>query len=481
LHAYSYILRYVESDIVDRSAYQGQDNTIFLPYRKINFFYGEYEWYCKHNNIEMRARESTFRRAFKKVKEEKSKVNRKVKLSGGKGSFEQCKICHNAEQLLLRRHWSQDQKEVILTYRRRHIAQQFAERVTLENNIAKTNELDANGQPLTCLAFSDGFSVWKGNTPKKGDRAAKGDSNHITSRIIGVEVHCGPIHGTMLYYTDNLTGGGANAIIDVMRQSLLDLQILLEKKTDYNGHPLDLPDHLILQFDNCAENKNKYVFAYISMLVEERHFKVVEVFFLIVGHTHASIDQYFSRLAKKIYGASFIGSPLALEALLAKQVLDYTLSGPTANVAPLLVRKITVVYDVKRAIASHINPKLKYYSIPQVFRFELFHSVCVMQYAIFSTHKQMLPLRPEIVPNPLNTFASVDVALDFLSFVGGEKSFLEACGVKPTQSFFSLRDKKSTEVRGCATIYMRVYISCITNLLLLYRRILPRSHPWRTI
>jgi hypothetical protein len=98
----------------------------------------------------------------------------KIKLSVGKGSFEQCKICHNAETLLKRQKWGKDQSEIILSYRRRHIQQQFDERVTLQTNIAKTYEYDANGQPLCALAFSDGFSVWKGDTPRRGDRKAKG-------------------------------------------------------------------------------------------------------------------------------------------------------------------------------------------------------------------------------------------------------------------------------------------------------------------
>lgn len=57
-----------------------------------------------------------------------------------------------------------------------------------------------------------------GDTPRKGKQKAKGDVHHITSRIIGVEVHCGPIHGTFLYYTDNMTQGGANIIIEITRQ-----------------------------------------------------------------------------------------------------------------------------------------------------------------------------------------------------------------------------------------------------------------------
>lgn len=61
-----------------------------------------------------------------------------------------------------------------------------------------------------------------GDTPYSGHRAKKNDIYHITSRIIGVEVHCGPVHGTLLYYTNNLVAGGANIIIEATRQGSIN-------------------------------------------------------------------------------------------------------------------------------------------------------------------------------------------------------------------------------------------------------------------
>ena len=40
------------------------------------------------------------------------------------------------------------------------------------------------------------------------------------------------------------------------------------------------------------------------------------IHFLIVGHTHCIIDQYFSVISKRIYDAEFIASPHALHALI---------------------------------------------------------------------------------------------------------------------------------------------------------------------
>lgn len=66
-HAYAYIKTVVESDMVDRSAYQGQDRSVYLPYRAVSFFYGEYQWLHKDRGVLEIAGESTFRKAMKEL------------------------------------------------------------------------------------------------------------------------------------------------------------------------------------------------------------------------------------------------------------------------------------------------------------------------------------------------------------------------------------------------------------------------------
>lgn len=86
-HAVNYIYDLAVSDVVDKSAYQNQDNSIYLPYRTVDYFYGEYLFYCDFNGIIERASSSTFRRAYQEavaliLKQEKLVL----KLSGGKGT-----------------------------------------------------------------------------------------------------------------------------------------------------------------------------------------------------------------------------------------------------------------------------------------------------------------------------------------------------------------------------------------------------------
>lgn len=55
-------------------------------------------------------------------------------------------------------------------------------------------------------------------------------------------------------------------------------------------------EELHVQVDNCVgENKNNFLIAFLSVLVAMGTIGVVEVHFMMVGHTHIKIDQVFSR------------------------------------------------------------------------------------------------------------------------------------------------------------------------------------------
>ena len=71
----------------------------------------------------------------------------------------------------------------------------------------------------------------------------------MVSRVIGVEVYCGPINTVFLYTTDNMVSGGSNIMIEIQRQALIDLSRLLKDEG------MNMPKEMILQFDNCGENK----------------------------------------------------------------------------------------------------------------------------------------------------------------------------------------------------------------------------------
>ena len=61
------------------------------------------------------------------------------------------------------------------------------------------------------------------------------------------------------------------------------------------------PPHFFIQVDNCSENKSKTFLGLADKLVEDGMFESVQINYLMVGHTHEDIDQWFSVFSKAIH------------------------------------------------------------------------------------------------------------------------------------------------------------------------------------
>lgn len=161
------------------------------------------------------------------------------------------------------------------------------------------------------------------------------------------------------------------------------------------------------------------MFAYFSLLVEQRIFDKIEVNFLIVGHTHASIDQFFSVLAHAIGRAKFVCSPLALEKVIW-EAFKTDASHPVT-----VVRNICVYYNMTAALLPLVNEKIKYFGIPFNFMFTLHCGRCIMQYRMFSTLKTWLPKKPAFVATAdcLPSYELMVIEPTLFDSAGGEVVF----------------------------------------------------------
>ncbi len=166
------------------------------------------------------------------------------------------------------------------------------------------------------------------------------------------------------------------------------------------------------------------MFMYLSYLVETGVLISIEVNFLIVGHTHCSIDQYFSVLSRAIKESEFVGSPFAIQ-----YIYQHAHSSNKDN--PLVQNFIEVVPDYVKAFAPYlIGKEIAYYGVPHCFIFFLFKTKCVMQYKLFSSFKKWLPEPPDVaIDYEVETVDTVDVSLIKLAVIGGEDLFLQELGL----------------------------------------------------
>ena len=120
--------------------------------------------------------------------------------------------------------------------------------------------------------------------------------DHSTQGKFKIKLH---IHGllshgrdVMAYFCLPFLKQGANSTIEIIHRYISKLRNDQDK----------LPPVLFIQLDNtCRQNKNKYVFGYLGLLVHYGVFTTILVSFLPVGHTHEDIDQYFSCIAGGLY------------------------------------------------------------------------------------------------------------------------------------------------------------------------------------
>lgn len=155
-----------------------------------------------------------------------------------------------------------------------------------------------------------------------------------------------------MFHCSDFVPGGANCGIEILRLSMLKLAELLAAKN------MKLPMHMCLQFDNCGENKNRTTFGYLSLLVELGLFKRINVSFLIVGHTHCLIDQWFSTITKIIKRQRFIGTPLAMENLLYQyQGKKSTFKNPEKQ------QHVHAVYNIRAMLEPYINENIKWFQV----------------------------------------------------------------------------------------------------------------------
>jgi hypothetical protein len=151
---------------------------------------------------------------------------------------------------------------------------------------------------------------------------------------------------------------------------------------------------------------------------------------LIVGHTHCSIDQYFSVIARALNRQVFIASPLGLE-----EVWSRAFNGDEyGRKNPLFIKKIEDVFDLKAGFKDIMGPKIVNISVPFCFKFSRFYGKAICQYKQFSTHREWLPRCPTMVRGKSEEDTEFGVGTKIhvhsCDFAGGSFFFNKSLGIE---------------------------------------------------
>ena len=348
------------------------EKMIVLPYREISAVYEEY---VDDMNVikENAASQSYFGQVFNACCNDSG-----VRLCRDTGTFVTCTVC-DAYHIALRAAKSPAQRIQLKALRRRHLTKQRIQREKYYKH-----KLKAMMSPHKYLSIiMDGMDQKKTDCPVVG-RNVK-DESPLGQRIIGVKVHG---IANYCYVVDDSVPGGTNLMIEILNRVLQDL--------DSRGMlPSDPEPVFYLQVDNCGENKNRTMFAYLTDLVKRNIFHKVKACFLMVGHTHEDIDQFFSVISKHLKQVHITCPD---QQTLLKEVANAFQNA--IDRPEVLVLSALDIFDYKRLYDPVLDPDLAYHQEPHQFRIKTFLSkeskLVLVHYKQWAQSLSWLPLLPTV-------------------------------------------------------------------------------------
>ena len=362
--------------------YMPNEVAVVLPYSKFEGVWMEYKF-------EMQRRDESwccYSYACRIFNEEIANI----RLVRTKGTFVSCKVCTSYQMRILKSRSSLEREQLKLL-RLEHVNKQRQERLHYYSH----REAALQSPDKVMSIIIDGMDQSKTNIPLFSRRTS---TRVISQRLIGVKVHG---HGNWVYLVDENVKGGANLMVEVLRLTLLDLETL--------GKLPHVNPTLYLQLDNCSENKNKVLFGFISHLVSKGVFAEAYIGFLMVGHTHEDIDQFFSIISAHLRKLETICPDFqSLETEIANSFLQ---SKKNKSQLPNIRRLCAVeIFDYDRYYLPHINAMLAHHSIPHQFRFQKIGTVVLCHYKMWSVDVEWLPLAvsPENGTDQLSPSLGVD-------------------------------------------------------------------------
>ncbi|XP_035680730.1 uncharacterized protein LOC118418795 [Branchiostoma floridae] len=283
--------------------------------------------------------------------------------------FSKCDVCQDLRKAV-REAATAERREQIKSDLQLHFKQQKQER-----QVYWGKAMSSLHDPTDKLSIIiDGMDQSKTALPHFMQATKESEKWKLRTHITGVLVH---------------TLGVGYAFIDNLRwphDSNLTCTVLLatlrKVAKSYNNR---LPGTLYLQMDNCwRECKNQYVFAFLGLLVLRGIFKEVQVGYLLVGHTHEDVDQFFSRVAEKLRKR---------DATTVEELVD-VIEKSFPNVEG---EELDAVLDVKDYMGDVCN-HLEQHSCPHQYRFTTgLDSKLIVEYKNFGVDEEWkLPRRDEV-------------------------------------------------------------------------------------
>lgn len=260
-------------------------------------------------------------------------------------TFKKCSVCHDFD-VRIKMTKDPEERQNLRDAKSKHLKDQRDERCVYSDHKAK-----ARNKPNWYLSIIiDDMDQNKTSVPQTDrETDATQEAPRVRVHVTGVRVHGEPNLTHVFTWFDHFPSD-CNVPIECLLR-------ILETVRQHRGG--QLPPVLYLQLDNCGVNKNRWLLALLALLVEKGIFQKIKLSFLMVGHTHADIDQFFSCVSRKLKHLDTVHTLPQLHAAIV---------GCMDKVKPV-VEHLYDICDYKSWIDT-FRGNLAGHSMPRVFRFK---------------------------------------------------------------------------------------------------------------
>ena len=295
---------------------------IRLPFPNKKMVYSMYKKFQDQKNVTGVNKIISYNTAIKAWKEDPNA--RHIKLAKFKEGFSKCDVC-SMYDLQITKQMTAAQRANLDCDFYSHLAETKKERQQYYK--AKNKAMT---RPTECMSLiMDSMDQRKTSVPFFSNPPKSIASDYVLkTKLMATIIHG---HGTYLFWTTDQVKHDTNFTIECLRRALLKYEEEVGK----------LPGVLYLQMDNGPDQKSKQFLAFLAYLVERNVFHTIKVSYLIVGHTHEDIDQYFSCISR--YIRKWLKSLLSIGCLL--QALNSCFKTP--GCIPKCVEQVKYCYDTK--------------------------------------------------------------------------------------------------------------------------------------
>lgn len=219
----------------------------------------------------------------------------RVKATRGKGDFMQCDSCKEFANKKLNKALTKYERYELEKEFRIHIQTTKEMRLCSASRITEASTFHHDTMS-TVMDGCDQSSTTLPHFMRKGHKEESLHEAFMKHNLVAVCVHdC--THREYLYLIPPYAASrqGSNVTLECLVRTL-------NKEAKFRVRQrFRWPRILYLQVDNTSrENKNSYVFTFLSYLVLAGIFEEIHCNFFVVGHTHSDVDQLFSVITRKL-------------------------------------------------------------------------------------------------------------------------------------------------------------------------------------